>query len=252
MSSNASTRTVFQTLARSPQYNALLLNVVERNCHEDVTMRGDSLRIRDGASGVYMFSVGTWKELEVLLDDAPGKLNTFFINNSAFTKEILKKYPEAVICEYQSYVLQKKDYILCTEFLKGVEITFLDLSWLNFILERYTDEEFGHECYISDRILHGPGLGLLYQGKKAAFALQHKDGETGPVVVDSKVRGMGLGTYLLCCFNKLLFRRNSILLCLVKPSNRDSAHMVMNSGYQPTENNVLWVYRKLNHTLYLP
>ncbi|MDD2421594.1 MAG: GNAT family N-acetyltransferase [Heliobacteriaceae bacterium] len=237
--------TILQKLAQRPEYNALFLNVIERSCYQDVKMIGNSVRIRDRISGAYLFSVGTWQELEVLLDNTRGNMNTFMINDAAFTKEILKKYPKVFTREYRSFVLQQKDYLPCTKIRKGVEIKPLDLSWLSFILERYKDVEFGHESYISDRVLYGPGLGLLYQGEKAAVALQHKDGETGPVIVDSRFRGLGLGTYLLRCFNKLLFTDNTIVISLVKPKNEASAHMVMNSGYKPTEHNVLWVYHEL-------
>ncbi len=252
MFNRALTRDITQLLAARPEYNALLLNVIERNCHEDVRIIGNSVRIRDRTSGVYMFSGPARDELESLLDERNGELDTFFINDSSVMEAVLRKYPGATAVEYQSYVLQRKDYIPNQETREGVELTTLDLSWLDFILEHYRDEEFGHEHYISDRILHGPGIGLLYWGQKAAFGLQHKDGETGPIVVDAKWRDMGLGTYVVCALNRLLFKRNSMLICFVKPGNLASAHMMMNSGYQATGNNVLWVYRKLNNTLYLP
>lgn len=252
MLSHMSTMSVARIMAQRPEYNAPLLNVMERNCQQDVMMIGDSVRIRDALSGTYMFSVGSLCELYQLMDDVIDKLDTFLINNADYKNEISRKFPKAVISEFNCYMMQKKDCIQRTEIIEGVETTSLDLGWLDFILEKYRDREFGNELYISDRILHGPGLGLRVQGEKAAFVLQHKDGESGPLVVDSRVRGMGLGSYLLKRFNRLLLKNNDTLYGFVKPENNASAHMMLSSGYKLTQNNVIWVYRMKNGTLYLP
>lgn len=243
---------IMNILRQRPAYNGSLLNVMERDCHEDCRIVGDSVRIRDKGSGVHMFSVGTWQEVEVLLEETEDRLDTFLINDSAYTQEVRKRYPQATIKEYQSLILLADGHTPYTESRPEVEITTLDLSWLDFILEWYHDEEFGHKAYITHRILQGPGLGLLYKGQKAAFVLQHKNGESGPLVVHAIVRGMGLGTYLLRHFNKILLKKNSTLVSIIEPDNQPSQKMVINGGYQPTEKNVIWVYRKLRNTLYLP
>jgi len=243
---------ILKKLARKPEMNAPLLNVAERNCHEDLKVIGNSIRIRDKLSGTHMFAADSWDGLEALLEEASGELDTFMVNTSEYGNEILRMFPGALTGEYNTYVMKKKDYLPCNLQLKGFETSSLDLDWMDFIMSNYKDMEFGNERYISDRILNGPGMGLLYQGRKVAFALQHKDGESGPLVVDMDFRGIGLGSELLMRFNRLLFERNSIIFGLVKSGNLASASMMVRSGYKKTKYNTLWVYRMKNGSLYLP
>jgi hypothetical protein len=243
---------VAEVLKWRPVYNGSLLNVVERNCHEDCRIVGNSVRIFDKLSGVYMFSVGAWEEVEVLMDEVDSRLDTFLVNDAAYIPQIVKRYPKADYQEYLSLILLKDEYVPYTEINPEVEIVPLDMSWLDFILENYHDKEFGNEAYISHRIQHGPGLGLLYKGQRISFLLQHKNGESGPQVVLPVVRGMGLGTYLLRHFNNILLEKNSTLVSIVEPGNIASMHMVRKSGYIHMEKNIVWVYRKLHNTLYLP
>jgi len=243
-----STISLKETLAQNPEYNAPLLNVIERGCDEDSIAVGNSVCIRDKISSVYMLSVNMSNELSILLDrineenEKEKKERVLMVNNSLFKNVIIEKFSNASIKEYNLYVMEEKDYIPCTEVIEDFEITLLDLSWLDYILSQYCDKEFGNKCYISDRIHNGPGLGLLYKGDKAAFVLQHKNGESGPLVVNKKYRAKGLGSYLLKHFNKILFEKNTILYGLVEPDNKASAHMMVNSGYRLAENNVLWVH----------
>jgi len=204
------TKSIWHELAKDRAYNAPLLNVVERNCHEDVKMIGDSVRIRDKISGTYLFSAANWDELDILLDDVSGELDSFMINTGIYYKKIIRKFPLAITSAYDLYVRNKKDNFHCSPTIE-VEIMSLDLDWLDFILNRYKDKEFSHQSYISDRLLYGLGLGLQYKGEKAAFVLQHKNGETGALVVEEKYRRRGLGGELLKHFNELLFKKNSTL-----------------------------------------
>lgn len=252
MSSLVTTKSVLLKLTENRELNAPLVNVTERNCHENVKMTGDSVGFKDKVSGTHMYSADNWETLKALLEDTGEELDTFMINTVNYKKEILRMFPEAITSEYDLYVMNKKDYTLCSLPIEDFELTNLDLSWLDFILDRYKDKEFGHKRYISDRIINGPGLGYLHQGNKAAFVLQHKDGESGPLIVDRKYRGRGLGRALLKRFNGLLFEKNSILYGLVEKNNMTSASMMVNSGYKKEKNNVLWVYRMKNGTLYLP
>jgi predicted GNAT family acetyltransferase len=82
--------------------------------------------------------------------------------------------------------------------------------------------------------------------------LQHKNGETGALVVENKYRGRGLGGELLKRFNGVLFEKNSILFALVEKNNIASAKTMVNGGYKKVRNNIMWVYRMKNGTLYLP
>ncbi|KUO71036.1 MAG: hypothetical protein APF81_15305 [Desulfosporosinus sp. BRH_c37] len=238
----ATTKSIRQELTKNWEYNAPLMNVVERNCHEDVKMIGDSVRIRDKISGAYLFSPANWNELKILLEDVGEKLDTFMINTGIYNKEVLRKFPLAIISEYDFYVLNKKDKVHGGRAGEDFEITSLDLNWLDFILARYKDKEFGHQSYIFDRILYGLGLGLLYKGEKAAFVLQHKNGETGALVVEEKYRRLGLGGELLKHFNRVLFEKNSILFALVEKNNIASANTMINGGYKKVSNNIIWVY----------
>ena len=243
---------VLQKLAKNWEYNAPLLNVAERNCHEDVKIIRDSVCIKDKISGTYLFSAGKWEELEILLEDVGEKLDTFMINTGLCNKEVLRKFPQAIICEYDFYVMDKKDNVRYSRAIEDFEITSLNLTWLDFILDRYKDKEFSHERYISDRIINGLGLGLLHKGEKAAFVLQHKNGETGALFVEPNYRGRGLGGELLKRFNEVLFEKNSILFALVEKDNIASASTMVNSGYKKLRNNIIWVYQMKNGRLYLP
>lgn len=246
MSSFLRTKSLLQHLNKYKEYNAPLVNVVERNCHEDVKLVGDSVRIRDKISGTYLFSAANWNELECLLEDTEAELDTFIINTGKYQKEIFEKFPYAMISEYDLYVIDKKNVIHNCQPIKDFEITKLNLNWLNFILDCYDNEEFSNESYISDRILSGQGLGLLNKsnGEKAAFILQHKDGETGALVVKEKYRGRGLGGELLKCFNKVLLKENSILFAFVEKNNIASIKTVVSSGYKKVSNSILCVYLK--------
>lgn len=238
------TKSLLRELAKDSEFNAPLLNVVERNCHEDVKIFRDSLRIRDKISGAYLFSAADWGELDILMEDVGEELDTFMINTRIYNKEIHSKYPLAATSEYDLYVMNKRDNIHCSQSIGDFEITGLDLNWLDFILDHYEDKEFGHRGYISDRLLNGQGLGLRYKGEKVAFVLQHKNGETGAIVVEKKYRGRGLGSKLLRRFNGVLFERNSTLFALVEKKNIASAKTMVNGGYKKVRNNILWVYRE--------
>ncbi|MGI6119645.1 MAG: GNAT family N-acetyltransferase [Desulfosporosinus sp.] len=236
MSSHITTKTLLRQLTKNREYNAPLVNVAERNCHEDVEIIGNSIRIRDKISKTYLFSVANWDELEVLLEDTGEELDTFMINNGIYKKEVLHKFPRAIICEYDFYVMNKKENLCGSQPIKNFEIVNLDLNWLNFILVRYKDKEFSNERYISDRILYGKGLGLLHEGeKKVAFVLQHKNGETGALVVEQKYRGRGLGGEFLKHFNRVLFENNSILFALVEKNNIAGAKTMVNGGYKKSK-----------------
>ncbi len=257
------TKFLLRQLTKHKEYNAPLMNVVERNCHEDVKMVGDSVRIRDKISGTYLFSAANWAELECLLEDTEAELDTFIVNTGIYQKELLEKFPLAMIGEYDLYVINKKDIIHCSQTLKDFEITKLNLSWLSFILDSYDNDEFSNEGYISDRIRSGLGLGLLHKcsGDKAAFILQHKDGETGGLVVKEKYRGCGLGGELLKCFNEVLFKKNSILFAFIESNNIASAKTVVGCGYKKVSNSILCICQikdtiamptagKVNYSLY--
>lgn len=252
MAYKATTKEVTEILMKKPVYNASLINVIERDCHDECGIVGDSVRIRDKVSGVHMFSVGSWEEVEVLISEVEDHLDTFLINDAAYTDQVRQRYSKAKIKEYQSLVLFAKDYKPLTELKNDIEVIPLDLSWLDFVMELYADEEFGHEAYIIHRILEGKGLGLLYKGQKAAFCLMHKNGESGGLVVHPLARGMGIGTYLMHHLNEMVLKYNKTLVCLVAADNKASTQMVLNSGYQLTDRHVIWVYRKLHNKLYLP
>lgn len=237
-----------EILAQNPEYNAPLLNVVERGCHENVRMAGKSVRIKDKASGTYMFSADAWEELRELIKDVKQELDIFLVNTTKFNAEIIKMFPKARIDEYVNYIMERKEYEFQDNPSRDMEVVPLDMDWKSFILEHYKDKEFGTDSYISDRLLYSLGLGVLHKGEKAAFIMQHKDGETGPLVVDTRFRGRGIGTYLLNYFSKFLFERNSIIYGLVLPENMPSNRMTISSGYRRAEQNVIWVYRKERNT----
>lgn len=244
------TKLVWEELAKDRECNAPLLNVVERDCHEDVTMIRDSVRIRDKISKAYLFSAADWGELDTLLEDAGEALDTFMINTGIYNEEVQRKFPLAMISEYDLYVTNTKENPHCSRPIEDFEITNLDLDWLDFIMDRYKNKEFGHQCYITDRLLYGRGLGLQYKGEKAAFVLQHKNGETGAFLVEEKFRGRGLGSELLKHFNEVLFEKNSILFSLVERHNIAAARAMVNGGYKKVRNNVIWVYQKNAHYAY--
>lgn len=244
--------TLLEQLALRPEINAPLINVIERNCHEKLKTEGSSVCIRDRLSGTYMFSAGEWGEVETLLEELRDDIDTFLVCDSSFRNNIRTKFPTAMISEYDSYSMKKEDYKPYCRMEEGFTVESLDESWVDFILEHYHDNEFGNRRYIRNRILKGPGLGITKDGDKAAFILQHKDGESGPLVVDRQYRGMHLGSELLRRFNGLLLKRNSILFGFVNPLNQASAGMMIKSGYKKADKSVLWVYRMKNGSIYLP
>lgn len=239
-------------LNKNKDQNAPLINVVERECHVDVLKIGNSICIRDKISGTHMISTENWCELKVLLEKIEEKLDTFMITTNSYKNEILHKFPRVMVSEYELYTMQKQNYVSYNWTIEDFEVVKLDLDWMNYILFHYKDKEFGNEKYISDRILLGCGLGLLYRGEKAAFLLQHKDGEIGPVFVEPKFRGRRLGSELTKRFHELLFEKSSILYAFIEKSNRISARTIIKSGYKKANNDILWVYRMKNGTLYLP
>jgi hypothetical protein len=248
----ATESSLLEQLALRPERNAPLINVIERNCQENFITEGNSFCMKDKLSRTHMFSAGEWSEIEVLLKCVENELDTFFVSSTVHSKKLLKRFPGAEISEYDAYVMERMDYIPCTHEIEGFEIKTLDPSWMDFILKRYHDKEFGKERYILDRILKGPGLGLVKDGEKVAFVLQHKDGESGPLVVDRSYRGRGLGSELLKRFNGMLFKKNSILFGFVKSENKSSAKMMIRSGYKKAKDSIIWVYCMKNGTLYLP
>jgi GNAT superfamily N-acetyltransferase len=243
---------ILEVLGQNLENNAPLINVIERNCHEKQKVSGASVRIKDRLSGIYMFSLNDKRDIDALIEDVRDELDTFFINSDVFETEILERFPEAVIYKYILFVMKREDYSECEMDIEDFEIVRLDLDWLDFILEHYNSAEFGNERYLRHRIQNGPGLGLVKDGQKVAFVLQHKDGEAGPLVVDKAYRSIGLGSKLLRCFNQQLFKNNSIIYGFVEPNNMASARMMENSGYKKAQDKVLWVYLKKNGMHYLP
>jgi len=252
MYSSTAGTSILELLQQNFENNAPLINVIERNCHEKQKVAGTSVRIKDRLSGVYMFSLNDKRDIDALIEDVMDELDTFFISNIIFKEEILERFPGAVTNKYILFFMERKDLSECEKDIEGFEIVRLDLDWLDFILEHYKNEEFGNEKYLIHRIQNGPGLGLVKDGHKVAFVLQHKDGESGPLVVDDAYRSLGLGSKLLRCFNHQLFKNNSVLYGFVEPNNTASERMMLSSGYKKAENEVFWVYLKKNGTFYLP
>ncbi|MDQ7096741.1 GNAT family N-acetyltransferase [Desulfosporosinus sp. PR] len=249
---NLSKEVLLLKLQRNKEQYAPLINVVERECHEEAEVIGDSVCLRDKASGTYMIATEKWDELEALLEKGGEKLDTFMITPNNYKPEILGKFPQAVVSEYELYIMQKENYIPYSWAIGDFEVVKLDIDWLDFILRNYNDKEFGNARYISDRIVHGPGLGLLHQGEKAAYLMQHKDGEIGPVFVLPKFRGRGLGSELTKRIHAVLWEKSSVLYAFIEKSNRISAQTIVKSGYAKVKQDILWVYRMKNGTLYLP
>jgi len=232
--------------------HAPLQNVVERGCHEAVGIAGDSFCIRDRLSGYHLFAATDELELDVLFDETEPNLDTFLLQDSRLIGTALLRYPKAAAAEYHLYVLHREDPLPEAVVRAEDDIVPLDAGWLPFMLERYLDPEFGHEPYLADRIRRGPGLGLLHRGERAAFVLQHKNGEVGPLVVDQQFRGHGIGQELMKRFNRELLQRNTCAYGLVKPENLASAGMMTASGYHWTGHSIWWVCRMRNDVLYLP
>jgi len=239
---------IFEKMKERYLDNAALISVVERNCHENVKIVGKSVRLKDKVSGNYFFSAQNTQDLDILLEDVTDELETFYINTDRFKEKISCRFPHCSISEYVAFIARKEDFVHEEKpravFPEGFTTAKLDLSWLEFILSRYCDEEFGNRDYILDRLLYGKGLGAVKNGKKIGFIMQHKDGEIGPFMVDEEFRRLGVGKALLSAFQSKLFAENSLAYALVKIDNIASLRTMKAGGYQKADQHILWVYLK--------
>lgn len=240
-----------ETLWQEKMKNFALFQVVERGSFEDLKITGNSLRLKDTESGCYMFTIDAENDIPLLVEDIRPKLDVFFINSDLYLSQLEEIFPEARFDTYLAYVMLDSDINEAAppiDTLPGL-YTFAvpDTGWADYITSVYKNDEFNSIEYIRDRLLRGSSLGIKYKNEKAAFVLQHKNGEIGPIIVDEKHRRKGLGSVMMKTFCHRLLKYNGVAFALVHPDNLASARMMEACGLKRAPRPVVWGYRQNQH-----
>lgn len=219
--------------------NIALIQVARRGTYEKCKIAGSSIRIRDKVSETYLFSISDAGDIDPLLSDV-GDMKEFFVNNTGFLDEFKSRFPGAEFSVYNSFALKRTNLTPIQKLPEGFDYTVPDISWLPFIMERYGGSEFNNEAYLTNRLYYSPSLAVKYDDQKVGIVLQHKDGESGPIIVDQKYRGLGIGTKLSVAFDHILFDQGMVTYALVDINNTPSERLLLASNYQKSSAKVFW------------
>jgi ribosomal protein S18 acetylase RimI-like enzyme len=219
--------------------NIALINILERGDYDRFKIAGQSVRVRDKKSGSYFFSFNSPANISDLLNT--DDLNVFFVNDIDYMTDLQKCLPEATFSVYHAFVMQNAANLNENLLPDGFKFVTPDMSWLDFILKRYRNEEFCQKEYIADLLTNGPAVAIESSGQKIAVVLMHKDGETGPIIVDKAFRRRRLGRALLIAFNRILFEKRIPSFTFVERSNIASISLMLSAGYKKSEKDIIWI-----------
>ncbi len=223
--------------------NILLISLLEEEKYDDLKIVGQSVRVRNKEEGYYIFSLAKEEDFLELVKDIESSLRTFFVTKERFEGMLQKTYEQAKIEKYCSYVLTKGMYQQREDLMlpEGYRFVTIDLSWVDYILEHYDNKEFNNREYIEDRIKNAQALGVMYQDRKVAFMLQHKNGESGPLFVEKEFRNYNLATIIIHEYDRRLLQEKEVLYALIRPDNIPSCKVAVKNGYKKAKEQVLWV-----------
>lgn len=228
--------------------NAFLLRTLQRENAQEIKTVGGSVAIYERQSGVYLFSLRNSGDFSQLLQRLEHDFSIFYVSNSDYVDEIrteVKTRAEIEAVNYIQYVLESAQYhALSTEICEGIKIVPLDHSWTDFILSQYKNEEFRNADYINYCIDSSPSFGALCGNEKIGFAMIHKDGELGPVVISKNARGGGIGRILVNHITSEYTKMADIGCGFVLPNNEASKKIVLANCFVAAEKQISWIYLK--------
>jgi hypothetical protein len=223
--------------------NIALIRVIERGTVSDCKTSGDSVRIKDTKSNTFMFSICDSADIDSLLCGIEDKLDVFFVNNADFLEAFRARLPEAMFKCYYSYTLLPDQLKPQRPLPEGFDYAVPDLSWLDFIRSRYESKEFNNIPYLTDRLMNAPALGVVHGKEKVGIVLLHKNGESGPLLIDHDYRGHGLGGILGNAFDHILLDHFGVAYTLVDVNNIASIRIMHKGSYAQSSSVIFWGYR---------
>ena len=223
--------------------NIMLISLLKEEKYDALKIVGQSVRLRNKEEGYYIFSLAQGEDFLELIKGIEPSLKTFFVTKEMFEEIVQRTYEKAKIQKYCSYVLTKEMYQEREDLIlpEGYHFVTIDLSWTDYILEHYDNQEFNHKDYIEDRIKNAEALGVIYGDRKIAFMLQHKNGESGPLFVEGEFRNYNLATMIIHEYDRRLLQDKDVLYALIRPDNIPSCKVAVKNGYKKAEQQVLWV-----------
>ena len=236
-------KSVLDLLESDFESNILLISLLEEEKYDALKIVGQSVRVRNKEEGYYIFSLEKEEDFLELTKGIEMGLKTFFITQERYEGMLQKNYEHAKIEKYCSYVLTKEMYQEREDLIlpEGYRFVAIDLSWVDYILEHYDNKEFNNREYIEDRIKNAQALGVMYQDRKVAFMLQHKNGESGPLFVEKEFRNYNLATIIIHEYDRRLLKEKEVLYALIRPDNIPSCKVAVKNGYKKAKEQVLWV-----------
>lgn len=236
-------KSVLDLLESDFESNILLISLLEEEKYDALKIVGQSVRVRNKEEGYYIFSLEKEEDFLELTKGIEMGLKTFFITQERYEGMLQKNYEHAKIEKYCSYVLTKEMYQEREDLIlpEGYRFVAIDLSWVDYILEHYDNKEFNNREYIEDRIKNAQALGVMYQDRKVAFMLQHKNGESGPLFVEKEFRNYNLATIIIHEYDRRLLKEKELLYALIRPDNIPSCKVAVKNGYKKAKEQVLWV-----------
>lgn len=231
-------------LERDFESNIMLLNLLKSNHYDELMIYNQSVRLRSTEEDYYLFALKQKADFKPLAEAIRKKLGVFFVNKEEFEPAVTEVFKKARIEKYCGFFCTREMYSEREDLMlpEGYHFAEIDLSWVDYILEKYDNEEFAKKSYIEECIKNAPALGMLYEGKKIAFMLQHRNGESGPLFVEGAFRNYNLATIMIHEYDRRLFEKQDRLYALIKEENIPSCKVAIKNGYKKAQQKVMWVY----------
>jgi len=219
--------------------DAAVLYTLYNGEYDSYMQIGSSVRVRDIRSGYFRFVIGDGDDIKKLTEDVSGYIIAVDARHEDIWRECL---PEAVIKRYR-LIAATRDMLrrpVDKTLPEKAEFVWMDESWDDFVIEKNTDEEFTADVLRQQIRVHG-GVGLLMDGERAGFMMQHLDGEMGPIWVKKEFRNMGFAAWLTWEYLDECLKKNPIIYGLIDPENPAPQKVTRELGFKSLEDDVLHI-----------
>ena len=205
---------------------------------------GPSVRVRDKRSGYFRFVIEDAEDIPRLTDGVMPLLSRIVVVDTAHEDIWRDLLPGA---EFKRYRLTSvtRDMLRPPPVMDiDTKIVSMDESWYDLAIKLCEDEEFTAES-LKAQFRENLSLGLIWHGERTGFISTHLNGELGPLWIDPKTRGNGLGTVLMGEYLRRYLCENEIVFGLSGLENIASARIMENLGFNTHEKDILHIMAKV-------
>ncbi len=217
-----------------------LKSIIETNNYDCYKQYGQSIRIRESRGGYYNCEFAAIEDVPYLLADIAHEIRTLVFSGTEYIDEVKKILPNAIFIDYSTMVINDlsiiKDLsnVYKRNCIKNIEVSPINLDWLDYIDLNYKSVEFGRE-YIKNRIEEDLGFGLTIDNEKKGFILMHKNCDIGPIFVDEGWRGSGIADILTLNMLLKLKEQGRTPYLLIDNTNIRSIKQAERCGFEKAE-----------------